>query len=124
MQKTATNHANKAAYSIALLTALLGAFFLGFYACGVDAHAQSIAGLFVLIAICIAVVTRWRLSINSASTQPSQLRYIIGIVTFTAVLLVCCLIANAFGWLVYYSPTSVDAAYREFKSGLIGERCG
>ncbi len=119
-----TDRMGKIAYGVAILVALLGAFFLGFSACGADAGIGLAVAIIVLASMCFAVVMRWRLFRGSLPAQSSRLRSTLSLASFIVVLLTGCIVANTLGWVVYYSPTSVGAAYREFKAGLIGERCG
>lgn len=119
-----TDRMGKIAYGVAILVALLGAFFLGFSACGAEAGISLAVVIIALASMCFAVVMRWRLVRGSLPAQSSRLRSALSLASFIVVLLTGCVVANTLGWVVYYSPTSVEAAYREFKAGLIGDRCG
>ena len=119
-----TDRIEKIAYIMAIHIALLGAFFLGFSACGADARVSFVVVMIVLVSICFAVIKRWLLFRCSPPAQSSRLQPSLSIVSFFAVLITGCVVANALGWVMYYSTTSVGEAYREFKTALIGNRCG
>ncbi len=108
---------------ITTLLAVVGALFLGFYACGGYAYVNLLIGSGVLIAVCVAVLSRWFYSGTRESVRVSRLQSFLRLIVFAIALLTSCLIANAIGWVIYYSPTSLETAYREFRNGLVGIRC-
>ena len=109
---------------IATLVAIVGAFFLGFYACGGYANIRSIVGIAVITAVCLAPIARWFASSKRGDGEESPFTKKYKQIQFAVLLLVACLIVNAIGWVSYYAPNSFEGAYREFQNGLVGERCG
>jgi hypothetical protein len=111
-------------FMVAIFVVLLGSFFQGIHVCG-GSRITEIVGQITLASMCFAVVMRWCLSKGSKSAQSSLLRSVLGLTTFIVILIIGVGIAYSLGWVVYYSPTSVEDAYREFMVALMGGRpCG
>lgn len=110
-------------WKLAALVAIVGELILGFSSCGGAMYIGTTISMVVLLALVISIVACWKSIGDLGNERRTVLNKLIWIIGFILALLLVCSVANALGWVAYYSPETFSDAIREFSHGLYGEMC-